>query len=248
MWFLCWSPWAGEEEANQNIYTTKCALFFELKLGQHPSPSIWARRHCLPDFFLSWGQMMRLLGCRGGGRQLPWPPSVGSGAAVAVTALPMSPRVPGWSLPCPWEVAVTHLLRLGERLLGSLCCWLSSHSPSPCSESSTHGAFLLVWELCRDLRAGVESRQSSVCVPPAWALSNGTCVMQTQRSGSVSAGGRKAPSQHLLSSPGTLPWGCVLFPVAGTWCSAAAGLEMRCCWWKLWDNVRVALLVCATGT
>lgn len=116
--------------------------------------------------------------------------------------VPSCPRVPGWSLPCPWEVAVTHLPRLRERPLGSFCCWLSSQSPSPCSESSTHGAFLLVWELCKDLRAGVESRQSRVCVPPAWALSSGSCVMPTQRSGSVSAGGRKAPSQHFSPALG----------------------------------------------
>jgi len=133
----------------------KMCTFFELKLGQHPSPSIWACRHCLPDFFLSQGEhdvaawlqrgrqatsmagLWGYGGCRGCGCTSP---------------VPLCPGVPGWSPGLPslllvvahrrWQQPILCGSQAWGEALGFALLMPSSRSASPLLESPTHQARL----------------------------------------------------------------------------------------------------------
>lgn len=82
----------------------KMCTFFELKLGQHPSPSIWACRHCLPDFFLSQGEHDAAAWLQRGRQAAPMAGLWGCGGCSACgcpSPILLCPSVPGWSLGLP---------------------------------------------------------------------------------------------------------------------------------------------------
>lgn len=181
----------------------KMCTFFQLKLGQHPSPSIWACRHCLPDFPLSEPARCGCLIAEGEagsshGRTLgtqglqwlwllfpcplvPWCPRLGLPSLLSVLARrrwqwPILCRPQAWGEPPGFAPFL-----------------LSSRSPSPCHDSSTHRGRLPIPRASQavqgpegwDRGEGTRGAQAERCeCTPAWAPLSGTRAIQRQVSGS----------------------------------------------------------------